>query len=99
MWCMPFLLLFCLKYLNKEFGVFMQLLCAICNEIVIRRGYFCKDCYHTYRDDIINHAAWVKVCRSTEDVRRKQEAKEKNIIYLGDNLDIDSGGKLVFRDI
>jgi len=76
----------------------MELLCAICNETSVRRGFFCKACYDTYKEDILNHASWIKVCKSTEIARRRQEARAKNIIYLGDELDVDNNGRLVFRD-
>jgi hypothetical protein len=76
----------------------MEHLCAICNEVVIKRGVFCKTCYTTYEDDIRNNKDWIKVCRNSEESRRRQEAKNKHLIYLGDNLDVDNSGKLVYME-
>ena len=76
----------------------MTLLCAICTENTVRKGLFCKSCYETYKQDIYDNKEWVKVCKSFEEKRRRTEAKERNLIYLGDDLDINDSGKIVYRD-
>lgn len=89
----------------------MDYYCAICERSIGGwslnskkqrvRNYFCRECFNTYRDDIINGSDWVLFLRRSEKNRRYAQAKqEKNgvsYITFSDILDISNDGMVVFR--
>jgi len=76
--------------------------CAICSKPIhgiFRNNLICHDCFITYRDDILSKSEWTVYCQRWEARRRRQEAKDTQLVWgLGDSIDIvktDTGYRLI----
>jgi len=85
-----------------------ELLCAICQQPYRPRNWkedFCRKCYNSYKEAILNREPWVLVCRNEEYRRRNQDCYMDNgikrhveLVRLSNKWDIDTNNKLVIRD-
>lgn len=48
---------------------------------------FCRDCYKTHRDDIMNKRPWVKVLKNFEQRERRRREREFDNVSLDQVLD------------
>ena len=73
--------------------------CAVCSKELFTDNpltYFCKLCYSTYKDDIINKAEWVRYCVTWEGRQRRQGKRDLGkLVYLGSDYDISTDGRLI----
>lgn len=75
--------------------------CSVC-EVEIHGGYFCWQCYTMHKHDILSKMEWTRFLVNEENKRRRKLrlAHELNIrfVYLGDDWDVTTEGKLVRRE-
>ena len=65
--------------------------CAVCETEILTsnpKKYFCKRCWEQWNDAILNREPWVTYCINYEHRQRRQELKEQELIYLGDEFEI-----------
>ena len=66
--------------------------CAICRKELFTenpRKFFCRDCCKEWESDILAKADWIKFCVNDEHQQRRQALKDREVIYLGNEFDVD----------
>jgi hypothetical protein len=72
--------------------------CAICETKLVgkfKNNWFCYKCYKEYEEAIVAKKPWVVFLRDSEQARRR--LKELSVVFLGNELDIDTNGKVVYK--
>ncbi len=82
--------------------------CAICCRPLNTENpkvYFCSKCYHDWEKEIKAKVGWIKFLINNELRRRrwdtysdKGKVVSVQLVYLGNEFDIDSDGNIVRRD-